>query len=71
YNLNTKFIRSRTNENFNEYFKELKNTIGKQVRMEVPCCSGLNKIVEKALEKLEKELEVEETVVGVNGGIKS
>ncbi|KXA98446.1 hypothetical protein AKJ40_04660 [candidate division MSBL1 archaeon SCGC-AAA259M10] len=32
YNLNTKFIQSRTNENFDEYFKELKNVIGEQVR---------------------------------------
>ncbi len=32
YNLNTKFIESRTNENFNEYFEELKNTIEEQVQ---------------------------------------
>ncbi|KXA95222.1 hypothetical protein AKJ37_06995 [candidate division MSBL1 archaeon SCGC-AAA259I09] len=32
YNLNTKFIERRTNENFNEYFKELKNTIEEQVQ---------------------------------------
>ncbi|KXA96277.1 hypothetical protein AKJ38_03545, partial [candidate division MSBL1 archaeon SCGC-AAA259I14] len=32
YNLNTKFIQRRTNENFDEYFKKLKNVIGEQVR---------------------------------------
>ncbi|KXB00851.1 hypothetical protein AKJ40_00385 [candidate division MSBL1 archaeon SCGC-AAA259M10] len=32
YNLNTKFIESRTNENFNEYFEELKNSIGQQIQ---------------------------------------
>ena len=39
--------------------------------MEVPCCSGLMKIVQKALEESKKEIPVEQIVMGIEGGILS
>ena len=38
-------------------------------RMEVPCCSGLMRAVELAMQKSGKEIEVREVVVGVRGEI--
>ncbi len=37
--------------------------------MEVPCCSGMPKIIEKALEASGKKVPVETVVVGIEGGI--
>jgi len=37
------------------------------VHMEVPCCFGLNGIVEEALEKAGKKIPVKETVIGISG----
>jgi len=37
--------------------------------MEVPCCSGMPKIIEKALEASGKKIPVETVVVGIEGGI--
>jgi NAD-dependent dihydropyrimidine dehydrogenase PreA subunit len=39
-------------------------------RMEVPCCGGLVKIVEKAINRAGPDLEVEVMTVGVNGDLK-
>ncbi len=39
------------------------------VRMEVPCCSGLNAIVRKALELSKKNVPVKTVTIGTNGDI--
>ncbi len=39
------------------------------VRMEVPCCSGLNMIVRKALELSKKNVPVKTVTIGTNGDI--
>jgi NAD-dependent dihydropyrimidine dehydrogenase PreA subunit len=39
------------------------------LRMEVPCCSGLPMIVERALKESKKTIPLEEVVVGVRGDI--
>ena len=38
--------------------------------MEVPCCSGLLQLVRKALEKVERKIEVSCIVIGIKGDIK-
>ena len=38
--------------------------------MEVPCCSGLLQLVRKALEKVERNIEVSCIVIGIKGDIK-
>ena len=38
-------------------------------RMEVPCCSGLMRVVELAMEKSGKEIRVQEVIVGVHGSV--
>ena len=38
--------------------------------MEVPCCSGLQKIVQEAMKMAEKEIPLKTTVIGVRGDIK-
>jgi NAD-dependent dihydropyrimidine dehydrogenase PreA subunit len=38
-------------------------------RMEVPCCGGVNHVVEKALEKSGKNIFVKEYIVSINGEI--
>ncbi|KXA93961.1 4Fe-4S ferredoxin [candidate division MSBL1 archaeon SCGC-AAA259E22] len=43
----------------------------KVVHMEVPCCFGLNKIVEDALKSNEKNLEVEDITISVEGEVKT
>jgi len=40
------------------------------VHMEVPCCFGLNSIVDEALELSGKKIPVKETTIGINGEIK-
>ncbi len=39
------------------------------VRMEVPCCSGLNMIVKKALERSGKQVRVSTVTIGIDGSI--
>ncbi|HBF34711.1 TPA: 4Fe-4S ferredoxin [Candidatus Sumerlaeota bacterium] len=39
-------------------------------RMEVPCCGGLSRIAQLALEKSGKNIPVHEVVLGIRGGIK-
>ena len=41
----------------------------KLVHMEVPCCSGLNFMVKKALERARKDVPVEVVVIGTDGSI--
>lgn len=41
----------------------------KLVRMEVPCCGGLNTIVKKALERAGKKVRVDEVVLSTDGSI--
>jgi len=41
------------------------------VRMEVPCCSGLTHIAEKAIEASRKEVPFQEIIIGIKGDIKS
>ncbi|MCF7890673.1 4Fe-4S binding protein [Candidatus Bipolaricaulota bacterium] len=43
----------------------------KTVHMEVPCCFGMNKIVEEATKRAGKEIPTEETTVTVEGEIKT
>ncbi len=38
-------------------------------RMEVPCCSGIEFIIQKALEKAGKDMEVKCSVVSIKGDI--
>lgn len=38
-------------------------------RMEVPCCGGVNVILERAMEKSGKSIPVRETIVGIRGDI--
>jgi NAD-dependent dihydropyrimidine dehydrogenase PreA subunit len=38
-------------------------------RMEVPCCGGVNTILERAMAKAGKEVPVREIVIGIKGGI--
>ncbi len=38
-------------------------------RMEVPCCSGVRSVVDKALEKAGKKIPVEEKTITIEGGI--
>ncbi len=38
-------------------------------RMEVPCCSGIEFIIQKALEKAGKDMEVKRSVVSIKGDI--
>ncbi len=40
------------------------------VHMEVPCCFGMNKIVNDALEKSGKNIEFDEVTIGINGEVK-
>ncbi|MDI9619507.1 MAG: 4Fe-4S binding protein [Candidatus Nezhaarchaeota archaeon] len=42
----------------------------KVLRVEVPCCSNLTKIVGEALRKAEKQIKVEEAIVNVDGKLK-
>lgn len=48
-----------------------KNTITKIhiARMEVPCCGGLTYMVESALQKCGKSIEVVETIIGIKGDV--
>lgn len=41
------------------------------VMMEVPCCSALKRIVEMALDYAGKDIPLQETIIGINGEIKS
>jgi ferredoxin len=41
----------------------------KVVRMEVPCCGGLNLLVKKALERAKKKVLVDEIVIATDGSI--
>jgi NAD-dependent dihydropyrimidine dehydrogenase PreA subunit len=41
----------------------------KLVRMEVPCCGGLNLLVKKAMERARKRIPVQEVVVATDGSI--
>jgi len=41
----------------------------KVVRMEVPCCGGLNMLVRKALERAKKKVTVDEVVISTDGSI--
>ena len=41
----------------------------KVVRMEVPCCGGLNLLVKKALERTKKKMPVDEVVIATDGSI--
>jgi NAD-dependent dihydropyrimidine dehydrogenase PreA subunit len=41
----------------------------KVVRMEVPCCGGLNLVVKKAMERAKKKMQVDEVVVATDGSI--
>ncbi len=38
-------------------------------RMEVPCCGGVNAVLERAMEKAGKSVPVRETVIGIKGNI--
>ncbi len=38
-------------------------------RMEVPCCGGINVVLERAMEKAGKDIPVREIVIGIRGGI--
>ncbi|HOO57072.1 MAG TPA: 4Fe-4S binding protein [bacterium] len=38
------------------------------IRMEVPCCSGMTRLAQAALEASEKQLELTETVISIRGG---
>ena len=38
-------------------------------RMEVPCCGGVNVVLERAMEKAGKDIPVREIVIGIRGGI--
>lgn len=58
-------------EKLAELFKIAKPKSITIVRMEVPCCFGLTKIVEEAKELLEMDVKVEETIIGVDGKIKT
>ena len=40
------------------------------VRMEVPCCSGIEVIVKKALEKAQKDIKIQYITITINGKIK-
>ncbi len=37
------------------------------VRMEVPCCSGLTRIIQEAKERMKSDVPVEEVVIGIKG----
>ena len=39
------------------------------VHMEVPCCSGLNQVVRRALERSKKKVPVETVVIGTDGSV--
>ncbi len=39
------------------------------VHMEVPCCSGVRYVVDRALEKARKTIPVEEKTITIEGGI--
>ncbi|CAJ35493.1 ATP-binding protein [Methanocella arvoryzae] len=39
-------------------------------RMEVPCCSGVRSVVDKALERSEKKIEVREKIITIQGDLK-
>jgi ferredoxin len=39
------------------------------IRMEVPCCSGLTRLVNEAVRRSERKVPVREVVVGIQGGI--
>ena len=41
----------------------------KVVRMEVPCCGGLNQLVKKGLERVKKKVPVDEVVIATDGSI--
>jgi NAD-dependent dihydropyrimidine dehydrogenase PreA subunit len=41
----------------------------KVVRMEVPCCGGLRLIVNKALDRSHKKIQVDEVVIAIDGSI--
>jgi ferredoxin len=38
-------------------------------RMEVPCCGGVNMVIERAMEKAGKDIPVREIVIGISGGV--
>lgn len=59
-----------------DYTEKLQNIITNNniksitvVRMEVPCCMGITFAVEQALKNSEKKLELNETVIKLNGEI--
>jgi Fe-S-cluster-containing hydrogenase component 2 len=41
----------------------------KVVRMEVPCCGGLNQLVKKAMERARKKVPMDEVVIATDGSI--
>ncbi|MFH1452590.1 MAG: 4Fe-4S binding protein [Armatimonadota bacterium] len=58
-------------DKLSELFKEANPRSVAVVRMEVPCCSGLSKIVDLAKEKSGVNIPVKEVIIGVGGEIKS
>ena len=52
-----------------DFFTEAKVASVTVARMEVPCCGGLVRLVVEARDRAESPLQVEEIVVGVEGGI--
>lgn len=57
-------------ERLTEIFSESKIKSITIVHMEVPCCFGLNHMVEEALAASKKKIPVEEVTIGIDGEIK-
>jgi hypothetical protein len=56
-------------EKFAQVFKQSGIKSVTVARMEVPCCSGLSMIIEKAMALAGTGIPVKEVVVGIRGGI--
>jgi flavorubredoxin len=66
----------KLDQNLEEYVEKLSEIFQKQdirsisvVHMEVPCCSGIETVVQKALEKAQKNIIIKDYTIGITGEI--
>ncbi len=56
-------------DKLSEIFQNQDITSISVVHMEVPCCSGIGRIVQRALEKAQKDIPLEEHTISIHGNV--